>query len=134
MWEWLVEFYRRVGIDAAKSLVEISAQADTTYREAMADYDAFVPVMAEIAEPAIHIGTAKDSLGTKVPVNLPLEELAHHALVIGGTGTGKTTFVTSLVAQALMHDQPVGVIDFKSDFFRLGLEWAGATAWKLDPA
>lgn len=133
MWEWLVEWYRRGGRDAAKARAALARQADQEYREAMADYDAFVPVMEEMGDPSIQIGAAADSAGQAFPVRLGLEELAHHALVIGGTGTGKTTFVTSLVAQALGHDSPVGVVDFKSDFFRLGLEWAGATAWTLEP-
>src|SRR3989449_5873744 len=133
MWEWIVEFYRRSGLDAAKARAAVAEQADAEYREAMADYDAFVPVMQDIRDPSIHIGAAKDSGGSEYPIKLALEELAHHALVIGGTGAGKTTFVTSLVAQALKHDYPMGVVDFKSDFFRLGLEWAGATAWKLEP-
>ncbi|HXN41758.1 MAG TPA: TraM recognition domain-containing protein [Myxococcaceae bacterium] len=56
-------------------------------------------------------------------------------MVQGGTGSGKTKFMTSVVSRALRERTPVGVIDCKSGFYDAALEWAGSVAYGLaEPA
>ena len=52
-------------------------------------------------------------------------------LVSGGTGAGKTPFVTSIVADMLREGAPVGVLDCKSGLFDAAIRWAGVTAHAL---
>lgn len=133
MIERLIQACRGWGADRAKARAYLAHQAETEFRELMADYDGFVPVMAQAPEPALPLGTARDSLGTPVEVRLPLEDLAAHCLVSGATGSGKTTFVTGLLAEALRQGHPVGTLDCKAGFFEASLAWAGAIAYRLPP-
>jgi hypothetical protein len=133
--QWGLELWRRRGRDEMKARRYVAEEALSVFREIMADYDIFVEHLAEIPESAVLIGTTRDSGGTGVPVRLPADELYTHWLVQGGTGSGKTSFMTSVVSRALRERTPVGVIDCKSGFFDAALEWAGSVAYALaEPA
>src|SRR5882762_10255089 len=122
--QWGLELFRRRSRDEAKARRYVAAEASLVFREVMADYDTFVEHVAAIPESAVLIGTAQDSAGTEVPVRLPADELYTHWLVSGGTGSGKTSFMTSVVSRALRERAPIAVIDCKSGFYDAALEWA----------
>lgn len=131
MLERLIEFTRGRAADREKAHAYIAAHAAESFRELLADYNAFVPHVSRVAEPALLLGSARDSADAEVPVRLPWEEIFCHWLVQGGTGTGKTTFATWLVSNALREGQAIGVLDCKSGFFDAGVLWAGATAYGM---
>jgi hypothetical protein len=89
--------------------------------------------MRNVPSPAFLVGTAHDSAGEPVPVRLSLADLTSHWLVQGGTGTGKTTFVTSLIAERIAYGLPAGVVDCKAGFFDSVIEWLGALAFRWTP-
>lgn len=132
--ERLVEALRGRGRDRQKARIVVADVASAAYREAVADYDAFVDVAKRVQEPSFTVGVAEDSSGTPVAIRLGIPDLAAHSLVQGGTGTGKTSFVTGLVAWALRNGVPIAVVDCKSGFFESAIERAGAAAYGLDAA
>jgi hypothetical protein len=132
MLEWVVERLRRRRLDEVKAHAWVAEQAIAEFRELLADYDAFVPDAAEMRDPALLIGTARDSAGREIPIRLPLDDVFCHWLVSGGTGTGKTTFVTGVVGALLRARHPAGVLDCKSGFFDAALRLAGAIAHGMD--
>lgn len=129
--QWGLERWRRRGRDEVKARQYVTAEASSVFREIMADYDVFVEHLRTIPDSAVLIGTARDSRGTEIPVRLPAEELYTHWMVQGGTGSGKTSFMTSVVTRALRERTPIGVIDCKSGFYDAALEWAGSVAYGL---
>jgi len=129
--QWGLEFWRRRGRDEVKARQYVAEQASSVFRETMADYDVFVDHLREIPDSAVLIGTTRDSGGNDIPVRLPADELYTHWLVQGGTGSGKTSFMISIVSRALREGAPVGVIDCKSGFYDAALEWAGSVAYGL---
>ncbi len=130
----LVELLRGRSVDRSKGHAYVTHQADYYAREAMAEYDSFVPVMADVREPSFLLGSARDSQGNAVAVKLGCDEFPAHWLLQGGTGTGKTSFVTSLLARSLSLGCPVGIVDCKSGLFDAALSWMGAHAYTLAPA
>src|SRR6266851_871561 len=132
--QWGLECWRRRGRDERQARQYVALQASAEFREIMADYDVFVEHLSEIPESAVLIGTARDSVGNEIPVRLPADELYTHWMVQGGTGSGKTKFMTSVVSRALRERTPVGVIDCKSGFYDAALEWAGSVAYGLAEA
>jgi len=128
-----IELARRRHVDRHKARHYLATVADANFRSAMAEYDAFVPTMAAVRPPSFRVGTANDSAGQPVSIQLSLAELTSHWLVQGGTGTGKTTFVTSLIAERFRLGLPCGVFDCKAGFFDAAVEWLGAIAYRLPP-
>jgi hypothetical protein len=129
--QWGLERWRRRGRDEIKARQYVTAETSLVFREVMADYDTFVEHLAEIPESAVLIGTARDSAGNEIPVRLPADELCTNWLVQGTPGSGKTSFMISVVSRALREGAPVGVIDCKSGFYEAALEWAGSVAYGL---
>jgi hypothetical protein len=129
--QWGLEFWRRRGRDERQARQYVAAQCSSVFREIMADYDTFVPHLAAIPASAVLLGTARDSGGTEIPVRLPADELCTNWLVQGTPGSGKTSFMISIVSRALREGAPVGVIDCKSGFYDAALEWAGSVAYGL---
>jgi hypothetical protein len=133
MLELIVELFRGRYLDERKALAWAAGQATAEFRELVADHDAFVRDALEIEEPAFMVGMARDSAGDEIPIRLPEHDLYCHWLVSGGTGTGKTTFVTGVVAALLRGGYPAGVLDCKSGFFDAALRSVGAIAHTMDP-
>ncbi len=133
MLERLIEIARGRAADQGKARAYLAHHAAESFREMLADYDAFVPHASRVEEPALPLGTARASSGEEIPVRLPWEDIYCHWLVQGGTGTGKTTFATWLVRNALRESQGIGVLDCKSGFFDAAILWAGATAYAMAP-
>lgn len=129
--QWGLELLRRRRRDEVKARQYVAEESSAVFREIMADYDVFVDYLSTIPDSAVLIGTTRDSTGAEIPVRLPADELYTHWLVQGGTGSGKTSFMTSIVSRALGEGAPVGVIDCKSGFFDAALEWAGSVAYSL---
>jgi len=128
---WGFERLRGRARDEAKARRYLAEAAGSEFRELMADYDVFVEPLAAVPEPAVLIGTTRDSAGREIPVRLAADELYTHWLVQGGTGSGKTSFMTSIVSRALREGAPIGVIDCKAGFYDAALEWAGSVAYSL---
>jgi hypothetical protein len=130
MVQWWIERLRDRRADQVKSVAAVKERASAEVREALADYDAFVGPMRAVKD-GLRVGTARSSGGDEVPVHLAWGEEYAHWLVQGGTGTGKTTWVGSLLRQELEAGRPIGVIDCKGDLFRLALRLVVAIAHQL---
>jgi Type IV secretion-system coupling protein DNA-binding domain len=129
--QWAVERFRNRWRDEAKAVEIVRAMSQEARRSALADYDAFVPD-AESAGDGLLLGTATSSAGDDIPIRLPWNDEYCHWLVQGGTGTGKTTWISSIIRQELMSARPVGVIDCKGDLFEKSVRWNAALAQNLD--
>ena len=128
----LIELCRGRTRDKEKAKEHLHDQAESSFQDIVEEYDSFVPYMRKIPESALHIGTAKDSVGNNIPVRLTRDDLYCHWLVQGGTGTGKTSFATWMLSRALCERLPIGVLDCKSGFFDTAIQWAGALAYRMD--
>lgn len=126
-----IEALRRRDVDRRKAQAHGHATADAVFRAAMRDYDAFAEVAAHVGKSAFPVGTARDSRGSAVPIRLAAEALAAHWLIQGGTGVGKTTFVTWLVMFCLWLGVPIGVIDCKAGFYEQAIRLAAALAYAM---
>src|SRR5262249_5366053 len=120
--------------DWIKARKYIAEAANSSFKEIMQGYDAFVPYMVEVSEPSILVGKAKDSLGSEIHVRIPTNEIHRNWLVTGATRSGKTSFVTSVFARALEHGYPMGILDCKNDFFDATLRHVAALAYRMEPA
>src|SRR5262249_22487203 len=105
---------------------------EDTFREEVAEYDMFVSDMLKVKEPALSIGTARDSLGIEIPVRLGFKAAACHWLIQGGTGSGKTSFATHVLAEMLSQGRPIGIVDCKSGFFDAAVRWSGALTYNMN--
>lgn len=56
--------------------------------------------------------------GEKQPVGMTLEQRQKHTYVIGKTGTGKTTMLTSMIYQDMVSGKGLAVLDPHGDMFR----------------
>jgi len=74
---------------------------------------------------ALTIGVALDETGNQVPVTRSLYELMH-LLAIGITGSGKSTWLLSFLAQIEMCQEPIDVflIDVHGSAFNLCADWS----------
>ncbi len=70
----------------------------------------------------LHTGSTPVAGGT-IPVRLPLRELFKHILVIGTTGSGKTTFVKNVVWSLVTHfpEVLVFIVDAAGDYAQAAL-------------
>ena len=116
----LMELLRSQEGDRTKALRAVGASAEREVREALAEYDAFVPEARVIRE-GLLLGTARSSAGEEIAIRLPWGAEYAHWLIQGGTGTGKTTWVSSLLEQQLRAGRPFGVLDCKGDLYRAAL-------------
>ena len=121
------EFLRNRRADHDKAVRRVQDFAENDLRDAMAAYDAFVPQARQVKD-GLLLGTARSSQGEEIPLRLPWDREYAHWLVQGGTGTGKTTWVASLLDQELKAGRPFGVIDCKGDLFDAVLRQTAAFA------
>jgi hypothetical protein len=133
MIDWFVETFRGRQSDWIKARKYIKEAANSSFKEIMQGYDAFVPYMDDVEDPSILIGTAKDSLGNDVPVRIATSEIHRNWLITGGTGSGKTSFVSSVFARALEHGYGIGLVDCKEGFFDSALRQVAAMAYRMEP-
>jgi hypothetical protein len=120
-------FLRDRGADHRRGYQAVQGKALDTYRKAMAEYDAFVPHARAVSE-GLLLGTATDSSGEEIPIRLALDDDYTTLLVQGTTGSGKTTWIASLLGQELSAHRGVGVIDAKGDLFDTAIRLAAAVA------
>jgi hypothetical protein len=132
--EWFVETFRGRQSDWTKARKYVAESANSSFKEMMQGYDAFVPYMHEVSEPSILIGTGKDSLGNEVPVRIATGEIHRNWLITGGTGSGKTSFVASIFARALERGYGIGLVDCKEGFFDSALRQVATIAYGMAPA
>src|SRR5215470_20081106 len=128
----LTGIIRGTDLDRAKARDYLADRFNETFRVAVAEYDTFVSHMLKVKDPALSIGTAKDSAGSEIPVRIGFKDAACHWLIQGSTGAGKTSFATHVLAEMLSHGRPVGVVDCKSGFFEAADRWAGAMAYNME--
>ena len=69
------------------------------------------------AEFDVTVGVNKHG-GTEQPIGLTLAQRQKHAYVIGKTGTGKTTLLTSSIYQDMLNGKGLAVLDPHGDMFR----------------
>jgi hypothetical protein len=134
MLNWIIEKARTQGADQVKAHQHLSKSAKENFRNIMRGYDAFVQHMEKVSDPSILIGTAKDSLSNNVLVRIPTNAIHRNLLITGATGSGKTSFATSIFCQAVGQNYPIAVADFKSGFFGIALRWAAANGYRLNSA
>jgi hypothetical protein len=60
--------------------------------------------------------------GAERPLAISPKLATHHCMVTGGTGTGKTTLLSNLVASAVAAKSAVIVMEAKGDLFRMALQ------------
>lgn len=66
----------------------------------------------------IHIGRNQN------PILVSLLELATHLMVVGSPGSGKTTFLESLLCQLMLFGHGVAVLDAQGDLFKRLVRYA----------
>ena len=132
MLEWLASGLRTRSRDQVEALRAVKAASDRDLRHALADYDAFVPHARSIKE-GLLVGTGETSSGEPIPVRVPWNEEFCHWLVQGGTGTGKTTWIASILRQELAAGRPFGVLDCKGDLFEAAIQWTAALSRTMPP-
>jgi hypothetical protein len=114
--QWWAEWLRGVRTDQEEALRSVRAEALRDAREAMAGHDAAVRFGGSVKK-GLLLGTARSSAGKESEIRLAWGSEYAHGLVQGGTGSGKTSWVSSVIAQELAARRPVGVIDCKGDLF-----------------
>jgi hypothetical protein len=130
MFRW-VEWSRDREEDQAEALRRVSETADRRFRAARESYDAFVEPARQLTD-GLLLGTARSSRGEEIPIRLPWgEEATGHWEIEGGTGAGKTSWVTNILRQELMAERPVGLVDCKGDLFHAALRWLAALAHRM---
>lgn len=130
----LVEIVRSREADRERAWRTARLEAEEEASIQNADREAIYRAIQEVPDPAIVIGTARHPTGRRVPLRLGKHELATHWLVQGGTGTGKTSFISWVVSRANALRCPIGVVDCKSGFFDVILRSLAAFAYRLDTA
>lgn len=134
MVQWVIEMLRNRQKDQTTALHIVRQSAESAVRASMTEYDAFV-ASAKSVHDGLLLGTARSSDGEEIPIYLPWGNEYAHWIVQGGTGAGKTTWITSLLAQKLRNLPPcVGTVDFKSDLYDASIRTVAAFAHTLDPA
>ncbi|MCS7106571.1 MAG: ATP-binding protein [Acidilobaceae archaeon] len=80
------------------------------------------PIMGSLATPS---GLLKEG---KIEVRLPYRALLQHVLLVGTTGSGKTTFLKNMVVSAMSEKSPATplfvIVDMNQDFIQLVVESA----------
>ncbi|MDS0476800.1 DUF87 domain-containing protein [Natrinema sp. 1APR25-10V2] len=124
----LQELLDRVGEDEDRKdrLLQIAALDRETYTDLMDLYqrqaaqvvskDVFYPY--EAIPGTFRIGTDPDGQ----PIGLTHDQLNEHLLLVGMTGSGKTTFFYNLMDTCAAMDLPYMVFDFKNDYRHLAAE------------
>jgi hypothetical protein len=125
MSQWLIEALRKRSTDKAKALRAAADVRSSEFRRLAASYDAFVPA-AESIRDGILLGTAEASDGRAVPIRLGCGDEYAHWTVQGGTGSGKTCWVSSILFQELSRGRPFGLMDCKGDLFHSMIRWTAA--------
>lgn len=64
----------------------------------------------------------------KEPLEVPLENLVKHSVVLAGAGSGKTVLVRRIVEEAALLGVPSIVVDVANDLARLGDAWPAPPA------
>jgi hypothetical protein len=59
---------------------------------------------------------------TKTPVELPMEALHRHLMVLGASGSGKTVLCKCMMEEAVRHSIPVIIVDPQGDISSLALK------------
>jgi hypothetical protein len=123
--QWLIEALRKRSADKAKALRAAADVRSSEFRRLAAAYDVFVPP-AESIRDGILLGTAEASDGRAVPIRLGWGDEYAHWTVQGGTGSGKTSWVSSILFQELSRGRPFGLMDCKGDLFHSMIRWTAA--------
>src|SRR5574341_13539 len=105
MVQWWIERLRDRQGDQAEALRIVAAAAQGEFRQSMAEYDAFVDP-ARAIRVGILLCAARSSADEAIPIRLARGEEHVHWGIQGGTGTGKTTWVASVLGQELEASRP----------------------------
>lgn len=83
----------------------------------------------------IPVGRALVAGKAQKEMSLPLSQLAKHAFIVAGSGSGKTVLLRRIVEEAALRGVPSIVIDVNNDLARLGDHWPKRPdAWSDDDA
>jgi hypothetical protein len=88
------------------------------------DRDAFIQAHRSRTGPAF--GTYAVPGGDPIAVHLTNEDFRHHALVLGATGTGKSSLLEAFAREHLRARRPFTLIDLHGDLFTRVAAWAVA--------
>lgn len=125
--------FRKPAVDRDRAYEAVRAAAEQDLRQAFAEYDAFVSE-ARAVQDGLLLGTARSREDEEIPMRLQWNSEYCHWLVQGGTGTGKTTWVSSVLGQEFAAGRPAGVVDLKGDLFETALREITALGQRLEPA
>lgn len=120
-------------VDRRRALGVIRALSERDLKAARAAHDAFVKPNEQLSD-GLLIGTARSSDRREVSIRIPWNDEFAGFLIIGGSGAGKSFFLTSLLRQSIQADRGIGCIDFKSDLYTASLNSLAAIAhtWSVD--
>src|SRR5437867_7897548 len=131
--QWLIEMLRDRDADRQKALSLMAERAEEEFRHALGDCDAFVED-AQAIDDGLLVGDARSSTGEEIPIRLPWGDEHVHWIVQGGTGSGKTTWISCLLRDELLAHRSFGVIDCKGDLFEAAVQLTAAMAQTFDHA
>ncbi len=82
---------------------------------------------------ALSIGNRLVGQQTKETISIRSEDLTKHAVILAGSGSGKTVLVRRIVEEAALMGIPAIVIDVANDLARLGDSWpTPPKAWQAE--
>ncbi|HME19199.1 MAG TPA: DUF87 domain-containing protein, partial [Nitrososphaerales archaeon] len=85
----------------------------------------YVPNVAESGRSGVLLGPVKSGSGTFHDLYLQLEDLKRHLVILGMTGSGKSTTGSTVVRQVIALGLPVLVLDWHNEYGRTILESGG---------
>jgi Type IV secretion-system coupling protein DNA-binding domain len=116
MTQWLIDLLRRRAADRTNAVRAVGEIRSREFRELAAAHDAFVPEAGKVKSGML-LGGARSSDGSEISIRLGWGDEYAHWCVQGGTGSGKTAAVSSLLQQQFAAGRPFGVVDCKGDLF-----------------
>ncbi len=90
--------------------------------------DFYVPSLAESGKDGLLLGTVRSSSGDFHDFRLRLEDLRQHLVILGMTGSGKSTTGATLVKQVAELGLPVLILDWHNEYRRVVEDLGGRVA------
>jgi hypothetical protein len=114
MQQLMRKVYRSLGIDEIANIAPFPREPipGITHKR----YKSFVPPISDLSFEGILLGTVRTEASSEAnEVRLPPADRLRHLYVIGKTGTGKSSFLASLIIQDIVNNLGVVVVDPHGD-------------------